>query len=364
MRPPTRMDNANRFKLGLFCTNCSGALAMTKVPERWDASWDNNVTAARMAAEAGIEFILPIARWHGYQGQTNTSGSSYETLTWASGLLAATEEITVFGTVHVPFINPVLAAKQIVTADHVGKGRFGLNIVSGWNQGEFDMFGVDLLEHDARYDYSEEWLTIVNKIWSDGDPFDFEGNFFKLSGVVSNPKPHGGGRPLVMSAGSSDAGRAFAARHADCLFMIVVDLDKLAGDVARVVKMVDDKSRARVFCSGHIVCRPTQKEAEEYYRYYVHEMGDWDAVEHMMEIRQQSHSVPKDRLPQIKERLISGLATFPVIGSPDTVAETLRQMTVAGLSGMAFGLVNFVDELPFIREALLPRLVRLGLRER
>ena len=111
MRPPTRMDNANRFKLGLFCTNCSGALAMTKVPERWDASWDNNVTAARMAAEAGIEFILPIARWHGYQGQTNTSGSSYETLTWASGLLAATEEITVFGTVHVPFINPVLAAK-------------------------------------------------------------------------------------------------------------------------------------------------------------------------------------------------------------------------------------------------------------
>ena len=55
MRPPTRMDNANRFKLGLFCTNCSGALAMTKVPERWDASWDNNVTAARMAAEAGIE---------------------------------------------------------------------------------------------------------------------------------------------------------------------------------------------------------------------------------------------------------------------------------------------------------------------
>ena len=80
---------------------------MTKAPERWNASWDNNVTLARMADDAGIEFLLPVARWHGYGGQTNTEGSSFETLTWASGLLAATRDLVVFGTVHVPLINPV-----------------------------------------------------------------------------------------------------------------------------------------------------------------------------------------------------------------------------------------------------------------
>src|SRR5262249_9553362 len=132
-RRDTRMYNRNRFKLGLFGPNCSGGLTMTKAPERWDASWENNVAAARFAAESGVEFVLPIARWHGYRGEPDTEGTTFETLTWATGLLAATREITAFGTVHVSLINPVFAAKQIVTADHVGKGRFGLNVVSGWN---------------------------------------------------------------------------------------------------------------------------------------------------------------------------------------------------------------------------------------
>jgi alkanesulfonate monooxygenase SsuD/methylene tetrahydromethanopterin reductase-like flavin-dependent oxidoreductase (luciferase family) len=40
----------------------------------------------------------------------------------------------VFGTVHAPLIHPLIAAKQLVTADHIGQGRFGLNIVCGWNE--------------------------------------------------------------------------------------------------------------------------------------------------------------------------------------------------------------------------------------
>ena len=59
------------------------------------------------------------------------------------GCSAHTKRITVFGTVHAPLFHPMIAAKQIVTADHVGEGRFGLNIVVGWNEGEFEMFGVD-----------------------------------------------------------------------------------------------------------------------------------------------------------------------------------------------------------------------------
>ena len=69
-----------------------------------------------------------------------------------------------FGTVHVPLVHPVFAAKQIVLADHVGSGRFGLNVVSGWNKTEFGMFGVELREHDLRYDYTAEWVDIVTRI--------------------------------------------------------------------------------------------------------------------------------------------------------------------------------------------------------
>jgi len=54
-----------------------------------------------------------------------TQGETLETVTWAAGLLAATQLITVFGTVHAPLIHPVIAAKQFVTADHIGQGASG-----------------------------------------------------------------------------------------------------------------------------------------------------------------------------------------------------------------------------------------------
>ena len=64
-RQDTAIFNDNKFKLGFFAPNCSCGLAMTTVPERWDASWENNVALARKSEAAGFEFILPIARWHG-----------------------------------------------------------------------------------------------------------------------------------------------------------------------------------------------------------------------------------------------------------------------------------------------------------
>ena len=155
------MKNGNAFKLGLFGCNCESGLAITKAPERWIASWDNNVSAARMAEDAGLEFMLPIARWHGYRGQSNAQGSSFETMSWAAGLLGATSRITVFATIHLPFLNPVFAAKQAVTIQAIGRGRFGLNVVAGGNAPEFALFGVELLEHDERYRFAEQWLTLV-----------------------------------------------------------------------------------------------------------------------------------------------------------------------------------------------------------
>src|SRR3954463_3740058 len=73
----TRMQNANKFKLGLFGMNCSGSFA-TLAPERWQAGWDENLEAAKLADEAGLEFILPIARWIGYGGRTDRQGTSFE----------------------------------------------------------------------------------------------------------------------------------------------------------------------------------------------------------------------------------------------------------------------------------------------
>ena len=122
------MHNANKLKIGLFGANCSSGRAVTLVPERWSGSWPDNLKLARMADDVGIDFLLPIGRWKGYGGDTDYQGATLETITWATGLLALTKRVTVFGTVHAPLFNPVIAAialpapdrEQEIDADVVG----------------------------------------------------------------------------------------------------------------------------------------------------------------------------------------------------------------------------------------------------
>ena len=360
-RQDTRMYGPNKFKLGLFGLNCSGGLTMTKAPEYWDASFENNLKAARLADEAGLEFLLPIGRWHGYGGETDTAGESFETLTWASGLLAGTRDICIFGTVHVSLLSPIFAAKQMVTAHHIGEGRFGLNIVSGWNVGEHEMHGVQIREHDERYDYSEEWVSIVKRIWSEHEPFDYKGKYFDLKGVELKPKPFDGDRPLLISAGNSSAGLAFAGRHADCLFTSVRELDELSAKVAELEKDRPAGS-AGIYASGHLICKPTAREADEYYHYLVYENGDWEAAEHTVKIRTRGGSNSGAKLAEMKEVIISGTGTHCVKGSYDAVAEHFNALSECGIDGMAIGLVNYIDDFPALRDEVLPRMQRLGLR--
>src|SRR6266511_4079028 len=123
------------------------------------------------------------------------------------------------GTVHAPLFHPIIAAKAMVTADHISEGRFGLNIVVGWNEGEFAMFGVQQRDHDARYEYAQEWIDVIKMVWSDKEDFDFEGKYLDMKGVRGKPKPYGGSRPLIMNAGASPVGQAFAIRNCDAFFL-------------------------------------------------------------------------------------------------------------------------------------------------
>ena len=269
------MYGNHRFRLGLFGANCSSAEVVTTLPDRWSGEWDDNLRLARMAEDYGLDFMLPIGRWKGYGGSTDYQGSTYETITWASGLLAATKRITVFGTVHAPLFHPVLAAKQMVTADHIGHGRFGLNVVCGWNEGEFDMFGVTGRDHDARYAYGQEWLDALLSIWG-GDDFDFQSETFNLRGLRVKPKPYGGTRPLLMNAGQSARGQAFALRNCDALFTAMrlspMQANQQRGRRAQSRCTADRARGRRIPC--FVVCRPTRHEAETL-SYHVDEHCDW-----------------------------------------------------------------------------------------
>jgi FMNH2-dependent dimethyl sulfone monooxygenase len=360
------MYSRNRFKLGMFGPNCSSGLAATKVPERWSGSWRDNLDLARMLDDAGIEFILPVGRWKGYGGETDPESATFETVTWATGLLAMTRHITVFGTVHAPLIHPVYAAKMFVTADHASEGRFGLNVVCGWNQDEFDMFGAQQREHDERYAYGAEWLEIVNRLWTEEEPFDHDGRFFHLKGVQAHPKPYGGTRPLLMNAGASPAGKAFAIRHADDLFTRLYSLDQAVGDLRAIADSAAQAGRdINVFTAVNVVCRPTSAEAHDYYRYFADEMADWAAIDNKSGTSNKHgfQSAQYAAYQADRVRQAAGYGGYPCVGDPDEVAAELAKVSALGFGGVAIGLVNYSVEFPYFRDEVLPRLERLGLRE-
>lgn len=352
------------FKLGIFAANCASGLAATNIPERWDASWANNLAIAKMADQAGIDFLLPLARWKGYPGKSDFQGSSFEALTWAGGLLASTRSITVFATIHVPLLHPVYAAKQMATVDHIGGGRFGLNIVCGWNADEFEMFGVAQREHDDRYAFGEEWWGIVKRIWSSEEPFDVRGRYFTLNGVIGRPGPWAGTNPITMNAAGSPAGRAFAIRNCDVLFTVIVDLDRGRRDLEAIGAAAREAGRqVDVFTTSYVVCRPTRKEAEEFHRYYVDENGDWEAAEHWFQMQAaNTRTRPAELRELLQYRFAAGHGCYPLIGSADDVAAGLAEMAAAGFAGTTIAFVDYVDEFPFFAAEVLPRLERMGLR--
>ncbi len=362
------MYNANKLKIGLFGSNCSSGRVVTKAPERWSGSWTDNLRLARMADEAGIDFMLPLGRWKGYGGDTDYQGETLETLTWASGLLASTRRITVFGTVHAPLFSPVIAAKEMVTADHIGQGRFGLNIVVGWNEDEFDMFGVRQREHEARYEYAQEWIDALKLIWSDKEDFDFVGKYFNMKGIRAKPKPYGGTRPLIMNAGASPTGQAFAIRNCDAFFIHAsrVSIEETARAVATVAeKAKQDGCNIDFYTVGVVTCRRTQKEAEDYYHHCVVDHADWSAVDAMLTKRKLSPEMLGIKEYAARRHAMAvNMGGLPIVGDPDTVAGKLAAYSSAGLTGLAVTLINFTDELPFLCEEVLPRLERMGLREK
>ena len=362
-----QMHNSNRLKIGLFGANCSSGRVVTMCPERWSGDWPDNLRLAHLADDAGIDFLLPLGRWKGYGGQTDYEGESFETLTWASGLLASTKRITVFGTVHAPLFNPILAAKQMVTADRIGSGRFGLNIVVGWNEDEFDMFNVKQREHEARYEYAQEWLDAVRRIWSDESEFNFTGRYLDLKGVKGKPRPYNGLNPLTMNAGASATGQAFAIRNCDAFFIQAsrVSVDETAARVANAKEQAAQSGRAIDFYTvGLVVCRPTKKEAEEFFHYAVVEHADWAAIDLMMERRNlTSKMLGKEGYQEKRTAAAINMAGLPIVGSPDSVAQQIAGYSAAGLTGFAISMVNFLNETPFFCQEVLPRLAHMGLRE-
>ncbi|MCB8837658.1 LLM class flavin-dependent oxidoreductase [Aurantimonas sp. VKM B-3413] len=361
MRP---MLTSRDFLLGSFSSNCSSGMTVTKVEERWKNSWENNLKLAQLFDAAGIDFMLPIARWIGYGGETNFHGGVLETMTWAAGLLASTKNLSVFATLHTVANHPVVAAKQMATIDHISGGRAGLNIVAGWNRPEYEALGLQLPDdHETRYGYAQEWFDIVQKLWATDGSFDWNGDYFTLKGIAGDPRPVSG-RPPIINAAGSPQGRAFAVRNADFLFTPAIDLGRSRDEVAALKGQAEAVGRqVEVLTFSHVCCRPSEKEAREFHDWYASEQADWEAVDNLVNLQfANAQSFPHDLLALIRDRMAAGHGGFPLIGTPAQVAEGILSLHAAGFRGTTLSFLDYVEEFPYFRDEVLPILEEKGIR--
>ncbi|HRJ68435.1 MAG TPA: LLM class flavin-dependent oxidoreductase [Beijerinckiaceae bacterium] len=362
MLKPHPLKGPNRFKIGVFSANADGGLAITDVPERWRARWDDVVTAAQIADRAGMEFFLPIARWRGFGGKNRVREHSFETFTFAAGLASATQQIGLFMTVHVPIVHPVYAAKALATVDHISGGRAGLNIVCGWNPDEFAMFGIQLAG-DA-YVQAAEWVDVIAQCYGTNQPFDFKGKFYDLKQVVSRPTSVQVPRPVTMNAAFGPPGRDFAARNCDYLFSTFSEI----ADGRQHVEDMRERAAAvgrnvGVYTVCHVVCRETQKEAEEYYTRYAVTEADHAAVDyHMASKKEFANSHDGDAFNRYRKRFAGGAGSYPLVGTPEKIVDEMLKISREGYAGSALTFVNYSYELPFFCDRVLPLMKQAGLR--
>ncbi|MFL1432566.1 MULTISPECIES: LLM class flavin-dependent oxidoreductase [unclassified Nocardiopsis] len=170
----------------------------------------------------------------------------FEPITLLSAIAAVTERVGLIATASTGYYPPYILARAFASLDHISGGRAGWNIVTSGRDDEAHNFGLDgVPDHAGRYERAAEFTEVAAKLWDsweDGairldaesgvfaDPdkvhvIDHEGERFKVRGPLNSPRPPQG-HPVLVQAGSSEDGKAFAARYAEAVFTAQQTLDE------------------------------------------------------------------------------------------------------------------------------------------
>ena len=359
--------NDRKLKLGTFQTNLDYGCLMADVEGRLKISWPNTLALAKLADAMEFEALLPVARWRGFGGKLNPQGPGFETYTWAAGIAASTTKTGVISTSHCSLNHPIIAAKQATVIDHIANGRFILNIVTGWNKPEIDMFGVEMLPHGDRYDMAEEWLAIVKRLWTEDEEFDHEGKYYKIAKGYLEPKPVQRPYPAVMNAGGSERGRHFAAKYCDLVFTALgqPDFEQNKAQVNAYRKLAREEygREIGIWTSANIVQAETEAEARRFDQYIVQEKGDWEAATFALNtLGLNAQTFSPEALKHLKELWIAAWGSYPLVGTKEQVVDGLKSLSAMGLDGVLLSWPRYEEGMREFRDVTYPLVVQAGLR--
>lgn len=334
------------MQIGIFLPIGNNGWLISTTSPQYMPTFELNREVALKAERYGFDFALSMIKLRGFGGASGYWDHNLESFTLMAGLAAVTTRIKLFASIAVLTIPPALVARMAATIDGISGGRFGVNIVSGWQKAEYEQMGIwpgD--EHFARrYEYCSEYVQVMRDLWATGRS-DFRGDFFQMADCRVSPTPQA---PVeVICAGQSNRGMRFAAEHGDYNFLSgggINTPENLAPHVERL--------RAATAASGRrcgalalmmVIADETDAAAMAKWEHYVAgtdmEALAWRDSQAATDTKAEAHStagrmVRSDRVPTNMLRLI---------GSYETVARLLDEC--AAIPGLQGAMLTFDDFL-------------------
>ena len=226
------------MQLGVFIPIGNNGWLISTTSPQYKPSFELKRTIVEKAERFGFDFALSMIKLRGFGGPSEYWDYNLESFTLMAGLAAVTSRIQLFATIGVLTIPAPVVARMAVTIDSISKGRFGVNVITGWQMKEYAQMGIwpGDAHYQHRYEYCEEYITVMKELWETGRS-DFKGEFLTMDDCRCLPMPS---RSIpIVCAGQSDRGTRFAAEYADFNFVSrqgINDPANIANSVARLVE--------------------------------------------------------------------------------------------------------------------------------
>lgn len=211
----------------------------------------------------------------------------FDQVTLLSFVAAHTTNIGFVATSSINGQPPFITARKMATWDHMTYGRAGWNVVTAFHKRAAENLGKhDQMDHDERYDMADEYMDVCYKLWDSWDAdavvqdvendtfadpskvheIDHDGKYYKSRGPLNvHRSPQG--KPLIVQAGQSSRGIAFAAKHAEAVFTIqpfVSGMKKYYDSLkSKMVELGRDPSECKVFFAFQPIVADTDEVAQK-----------------------------------------------------------------------------------------------------
>lgn len=320
---------------GIFIPIGNNGWLMSEHAPQYMPSFQLNRSIASKAERYGFKFLLSMIKLRGFGGRTEFWDHNLESFTLMAGLAAVTSEIQLYASVALPTIPPAIVARMATTIDDISDGRFGVNIVSGWNRTEYSQMGIWPGDwyFDKRYEYASEYVSILRELWSTGVS-NFSGKYFQLEDCRLSPRPRSGSVPIIC-AGQSDTGLEFCAKHGDFQFIGGSDdVEVTAAHAARMQKFARLSGRdVGPYALYFVITGNSDAEAERKWAGYK-DGADLEAIANLAR-QAQADSSGGTSTAMIDPKSAFAMNIGKVVGSHASVAKKLDEIgAIPGMKGI------------------------------